>query len=723
MLRFRRVGRPSLITLGDRAREARRWDVAARHYHKVLQRNPRNPPIWIQYGHALKESGNLAEAEAAYRQALAYAPKVADSHLQLGRALRLQGKDKEAEAAFLSAFALDPSLVDPLFELVKVGWSETESNRLDAGHDPGDTGAYAAKHINDAPTHLSPPRHQAKRGKHERRGPTQHQARPHRVLDAKWYLKTYPDVAIAGRHPVEHYLNTGQPEGRRPHPFFNPDFYRRRHKEDKAAQANALGHYLAHGQEAGYDPNPFFDNGWYAARHALDGRSALEHFIAEGEAAGAVPHPLWDEARYLAINGDLARLKTLEELESGYHHFVEHGATEIEVGDYRHFSFTWGGHLLDYHSDTYLADNPDVAAAIAEGQFRSGIEHLFVVGYREALNGLRAIYGPRHAVRLLQDLPGEAPAGGKYLCLFAHYDRDSVVDPYVMTYLNALRKLDVDIVFITATAPGQQLDKVRPLVRRILVKNDAGRDFGSWCLALTTLGLDCGADYSRLIFVNDSIYCPVRPLGPVFADMASKGYNLYGLSDSREGGQYHVQSFFLAFDRAAQEQVFPEFIARFEQNYVLTKWGQIREFEIGFTDLVRNAGLSVGAYFPIDDAREDILRDRRLHKWDGRVRHGLDGVNPTLELWDLMVGQYGYPGLKLELLRDNPKHATGFENLSKLIADGDIRINDILRHQARSKALPAPVAAAPRIEATPPVELLGRVQGAGARKAERLVLF
>src|SRR6266446_7628887 len=165
MPRFSRVGRPSLITLADRACEARQWDVAARHYRKVLHRSPQNSPIWVQYGHALKESGFPAEAEAAYRRALAYAPKVADSHLQLGRALKLQGKDKEAEAAYLSAFALDQSLVDPLTELVKLGWPETEiskpAGRLDVGHDPNDTGAHSAKHLNDAASHLAPPQHHA----------------------------------------------------------------------------------------------------------------------------------------------------------------------------------------------------------------------------------------------------------------------------------------------------------------------------------------------------------------------------------------------------------------------------------------------------------------------------------------------------------------------------------------------------------------------------------
>src|SRR5713101_7732057 len=157
MLRFSRVGRPSLITLGDRAHEARRWDVAARHYRTVLQRNPRNPPIWVQYGHALKESGNLAEAEAAYRQALAYAPKVADSHLQLGRALTLQGKAQEAQASYLRAFALDPSRAASLTELVKFGWPEIEisepCSRPTDGHD--DSGSYATKYMTDAPARLS----------------------------------------------------------------------------------------------------------------------------------------------------------------------------------------------------------------------------------------------------------------------------------------------------------------------------------------------------------------------------------------------------------------------------------------------------------------------------------------------------------------------------------------------------------------------------------------
>jgi tetratricopeptide (TPR) repeat protein len=128
--------KPSFISLADRARDAGQWELAARLYRKALERNPRNPPIWVQYGHALKESGELrdpdklAQAEIAYRRALSLDPSAADSHMQLGHILKIQGKIDGAKAAYLCAFALDPSLPYPLHELGELGWSETQLSEL-----------------------------------------------------------------------------------------------------------------------------------------------------------------------------------------------------------------------------------------------------------------------------------------------------------------------------------------------------------------------------------------------------------------------------------------------------------------------------------------------------------------------------------------------------------------------------------------------------------------
>jgi tetratricopeptide (TPR) repeat protein len=126
----RRRGKEGLITRADRARKARQWLLAARLYRKALDRNPDNPPIWVQYGHALKESG-MAEAEHAYRAALYYASGVADTHLQLGHVLKLQGKTEEAEAAYLRALALDASLVAAAHELANLGWTQEHLSAME----------------------------------------------------------------------------------------------------------------------------------------------------------------------------------------------------------------------------------------------------------------------------------------------------------------------------------------------------------------------------------------------------------------------------------------------------------------------------------------------------------------------------------------------------------------------------------------------------------------
>jgi len=111
------------LSRADRARDSRDWVSAAEYYRKALDQNPVNPPIWVQYGHALKESGSVLEAENAYRKSIEFDPDVADTHLQLGHALKIQGRKIEASAAYLRALALDPALDHASLELRTLGWT------------------------------------------------------------------------------------------------------------------------------------------------------------------------------------------------------------------------------------------------------------------------------------------------------------------------------------------------------------------------------------------------------------------------------------------------------------------------------------------------------------------------------------------------------------------------------------------------------------------------
>jgi tetratricopeptide (TPR) repeat protein len=121
------------ILRGERAQEARKWELAARCYRKALSAMPNMPGMWVQYGHVLKEAGKVVEAEAAYRRSITLDPDHADAHLQLGHLLRIQGRTEEAAGAYLRAAVLDPAPRHARDHLMALGWT---AERIEQGLRP-----------------------------------------------------------------------------------------------------------------------------------------------------------------------------------------------------------------------------------------------------------------------------------------------------------------------------------------------------------------------------------------------------------------------------------------------------------------------------------------------------------------------------------------------------------------------------------------------------------
>lgn len=98
------------VARGDAARDRRLWRDAQLCYRRALSRRPGLDGIWIQYGHVLKEDGQLAAAEQAYRRALDTAPHNADAPFQLGHLKQAQGDIDAACRYFTEALRRDKSL-------------------------------------------------------------------------------------------------------------------------------------------------------------------------------------------------------------------------------------------------------------------------------------------------------------------------------------------------------------------------------------------------------------------------------------------------------------------------------------------------------------------------------------------------------------------------------------------------------------------------------------
>lgn len=82
----------------------------------------------------------------------------------------------------------------------------------------------------------------------------------------------------------------------------------------------------------------------------------------------------WNERLYLGLYPDVAAAVARGEFASGYEHYLKHGQAEG-----RHY----GNVPADWDEGLYLALYPDVAAVVASGQFGSGYEHYLKNGQAE----------------------------------------------------------------------------------------------------------------------------------------------------------------------------------------------------------------------------------------------------------------------------------------------------------------------------------------------------
>ncbi|MCD2316029.1 glycosyltransferase [Sphingomonas sp. IC-11] len=96
--------------LGDKARDHGDWASAAGHYRSYLEADPNSFAIWVQLGHALKESGDPAGAEEAYLQAQLLQPDDSDLALNLGHLMKSLRKLREAEGYYARSFQIDGNL-------------------------------------------------------------------------------------------------------------------------------------------------------------------------------------------------------------------------------------------------------------------------------------------------------------------------------------------------------------------------------------------------------------------------------------------------------------------------------------------------------------------------------------------------------------------------------------------------------------------------------------
>jgi len=119
------------------------------------------------------------------------------------------------------------------------------------------------------------------------------------LVEAKWYLATYPDVESAAIDPLLHFCIHGWREGRRPNFYFDTEWYCLTYFGAKDCLRNPLYDYILRGEREDLWPSPHFDTGWYRATHRIPyGESPLQHYLRRSQSGLVSPIPEFDVIGY-----------------------------------------------------------------------------------------------------------------------------------------------------------------------------------------------------------------------------------------------------------------------------------------------------------------------------------------------------------------------------------------------------------------------------------------
>lgn len=194
----------------------------------------------------------------------------------------------------------------------------------------------------------------------------------------------------------------------------------------------------------------------------------------------------------------------------------------------------------------------------------------------------------------------------KRLLLFAHYDRDGLVDKHVLYLLKALKPFCSETVFISnSPVSGSDRADLDLLVDRIICRENRGFDFGAWSEALNIYASRL-EDFDTVLLVNNSCYGPLFPLQEMFDTMAARQCDFWGITEY-SGTHHmpaHVQSYFMEIRKPmllADE--FKDFFRKIGSK--CTDFEQaVRQGEAGFSQAMYAAGFTGDCYIKMDLSRQ-----------------------------------------------------------------------------------------------------------------------
>jgi len=290
----------------------------------------------------------------------------------------------------------------------------------------------------------------------------------------------------------------------------------------------------------------------------------------------------------------------------------------------------------------------------------------------------------------------------KTISIFVHFDKDNKIHCYVIKYLQELKNQFNEIIFVSnSNLNSKEQDKIKGIVRHIIIRDNKGYDFMAWRDGIRYIGYNNLHNYDELVIANDSNYAPLFPFKNIFQSIKNIDCDFWGITES-SSFKTHLQSSFLVFKKNI---IISNVFKNFWENIKVenSKTDVIKKYELGLQEQLEAAGFKSHVIFKIKLSKYKVLKykikrilvliKRRFRKDLGYYNKktyfiknkpkelllnffDLSNINITICCWEELI-KMGCPFLKVEVLRDNSyglKNVKNWENIIQKYSEYDINL-------------------------------------------------
>ncbi|NKE77530.1 glycosyltransferase [Ochrobactrum sp. MC-1LL] len=284
----------------------------------------------------------------------------------------------------------------------------------------------------------------------------------------------------------------------------------------------------------------------------------------------------FDQTFYLSMNPDVQRAG-----KNAIRHYVRHGAIEGRNPN------------RDFNGHDYLAANPDVKL--------SGMNpFLHFIQYGEIEQRSLGVIQPTETLKpaVKSSLPILKSTSNRfvftkkrYVAVFAAYNKDNRILPYVEYYISQLAK-QATIIFVSDNYFGEsEISKIKPYISAAICERHEEYDFGSYKRGIEYAeqsGILQNAD--GIILCNDSCIGPLHSLTQTLDEMTKKKVDFWGITYNKFI-KPHLQSYFLFFNAAVfNDSTFRSFFSAIEKKNTVQE--VILSYEVELTSCLQKAGFT-----------------------------------------------------------------------------------------------------------------------------------